>query len=521
MAKSKIPIDAMAAFGAVLMMVFIGELAQDAYVGVFLTILAYITMAYAMFRVPLRISILLLIFLALTLQDPTDSTAAPDFQPPLAGTGAILFAHLNAVNRKVVPSWVSFSLMDLFLVTLLAIAFLRRAGASKMDSAQRIATPRPLIKLAYISLIGTAFAWMSGLARGGDMGKSLWQLNRVMYLPVIFILCHLGLRGPKDLGALLRVLLVSSIYKSLLAAYIVFTIKVPPNPLTGSTRPVLAISHQDSILFAMGFVTALGLILERVGGRRWAIRLALGMIPLLAVGTWANNRRIAWVQVAAVGITVFLLTSDKNPVKRKIMRSMYVVIPTIIAYVGLGWNRGSKLFKPVQMMRSVVDAKSDGSSFWRELENFNLIQTLRSNLPFGSGYGHAYLEIIKMPQVPYDLEFWCPHNSLLGIWAYTGIIGYTTLTLLWVVAVYYAVRAYHAAKEPALRAGALVCFGSVLVYLIQCWGDLGIGTWVGVFIVGPAFAISGKLAVATGQWSTKTREEARAKVRTAETANAV
>jgi O-antigen ligase len=238
------------------------------------------------------------------------------------------------------------------------------------------------------------------------------------------------------------------------------------------------------------------------------------MLPLLALGTWANNRRIAWVQVAAVGLTVFLLASDKNPVKRKIMRSMYVVLPTFVAYLFVGWERGSRLFKPVQMMRSVVDTKTDGSTFWRELENFNLIQTLRSNPPFGSGYGHRYLEIIKMPEVPYDLEFWCPHNSLLGIWAYTGIIGYTTLTLLWVCSVYCAVRAYHAAKDPPTRAAALVCFGSALVYLIQCWGDLGIGTWVGVFIAGPAFAISGKLAVATGQWNARpTRQEARAKVR--------
>jgi len=521
MPQPKIPIDARLAFGAVIGMVLVGELGQDAYLGFFLTVVAFFTLFYAMFRVPLRNSILVLIFLALTFPDPTDSTAVPNFQVPFAGTGAILFAHLNAVNRKVVPGWVSFSLMDLLIVTLLLVAFLRRAGNSKLDSANRVATPRPLIKLAYVSLIGTGFAWMSGLVRGGDVGKSLWQLNRVMYLPIIFILCHLGLRGPKDLGALLRVILISSVYKSLLAAYIALTIKMPPNELTGSTRPVLAISHQDSILFAVGFVTVLGLMLERVGGRRWALRLGGLMLPLLALGTWANNRRIAWVEVAAVGVTVFLLTSDKNPVKRKIMRSMFVVIPAIIAYIALGWNRGSKLFKPVQMMRSVVDAKSDGSSFWRELENFNLIQTLRANPPFGSGYGHGYLEIIKMPEVPYDLEFWCPHNSLLGIWAYTGIIGFTTLTLLWVCCVYCGVRAYHAAKDPPTRAAALVCFGSTLVYLIQCWGDLGIGTWIGVWTVGPAFAIAGKLAVATGQWNTRpVPTEARARVRRPEAANA-
>jgi hypothetical protein len=54
-----------------------------------------------------------------------------------------------------------------------------------------------------------------------------------------------------------------------------------------------------------------------------------------------------------------------------------------------------------------------------------------------------------------------------------------------------------------LRAAALVCFGTVLIYLVQCWGDLGLGTWIGVFTVAPALAIAGKIAVAAGEWGPK------------------
>jgi hypothetical protein len=74
------------------------------------------------------------------------------------------------------------------------------------------------------------------------------------------------------------------------------------------------------------------------------------------------------------------------------------------------------------------------------------------------------------------------------------------MTLLWVAGVYFGMRAYHAAKKPFDKTTALMCFGAVLIYVIQCFGDVGLGSWTGVFIVAPALAMSGKLAVALGAW---------------------
>jgi hypothetical protein len=154
------------------------------------------------------------------------------------------------------------------------------------------------------------------------------------------------------------------------------------------------------------------------------------------------------------------------------------------------------------MIRSVVDAQTDSSSFWRELENFDLIATVRLHPLFGTGYGHPYEEVIELPQVTYALERYAPHNSLLGLWAYLGVFSYTGLTLLWVAGVYFAMRAYYIATDASHRAAAMLCFGAVLAYLIQSWGDIGLGSWTGIFIVAPALASAGKLAKATGAWGT-------------------
>lgn len=506
MSETKVGGDVIGALALAALLIIAGTIVDDASLALLLCPVVYALFVFAMARAPLRLSALALMAAPLILQDANDHSAAPKFDPPFAGLGAILFSHLNTLGRSLGFSWASFSGIDLLIVALGVITIMRRG--SKPDSLGAVPSPRPLVRLAYLALLSTAWVWLFGAVRGGDFSKSLWQLNRVMYLPILFLLFQNALRGPKDLGPLLKVILVSGVYKSLLALYVVFTVVLPPDQETGSTRPAWATSHQDSILFAVAFVSVLAVLIERAVPKRH-IKWYVMLLPILAGGTWANNRRMAWVQVALVFLTVYILADSKNPMKRKFNRALLVLAPIALVYVGMGWNGGGRLFKPVHMLRSIVDPASDSSTNWRELENYDIIMTFRENPIFGSGYGHPYIEFIQLPPVDYDLELFSPHNSLLGLWAYCGVVGYATLTLLWVVGVYFAMRTYKGSTDPRLRAGALVCFGTVLIYLVQCWGDLGLGTWIGVFTVAPALAMAGKLAVAAGQWTAPPKQTAR------------
>jgi O-Antigen ligase len=499
MSEEKVGGDVIAVLGLVGLLVCIGTLVDDATVGLLLSPIVFLLLVFAMTRVPLRLSAMGLMFLAFTLPDPMDHSAAPDFEAPFHGLGAILLSHLNTLGRSLGFSWASFSGIDLLIVALGFIALARRG--SKAERLGHVPLPKPLLKFAYLSLASTAWVLFYGTIRGGDLSKAVWQVNRVMYLPILFLIFQASLRGPKDLGALLKVVLCSAVYKSLLALYIVATNVLPPDMETGSTKPAWATSHQDSILFAVAFVCVIAVLLERAVPRKQIKWYAL-LLVVLAAGTWANNRRMAWVQVVLVFVTVYLMADPKNPRKRKLNRAALLVSPLALAYLVVGWrDQGlGRLYKPVRMLRSVVDPSSDSSTNWRELENFDIMMTFRQNPVFGTGYGHPYLEIIQLPPVNYDLELYCPHNSLLALWAYCGLVGFATLTLLWASGVYFAMRTYKGASDPKLRAAALVCFGTVLAYLIQCWGDLGLGTWIGVFTVAPALVMAGKLAAASGQW---------------------
>src|SRR5690606_9449152 len=107
------------------------------------------------------------------------------------------------------------------------------------------------------------------------------------------------------------------------------------------------------------------------------------------------------------------------------------VAPLLAGYVTAGWNASGSLFKPVRTARSIIEPETDSSSLWREIENYDLLATFRHAPVFGHGYGHPFWEVIPLPQIGYDLENFCPHNSILGLWCFGGFVGFTSLVLLW------------------------------------------------------------------------------------------
>jgi hypothetical protein len=244
-------------------------------------------------------------------------------------------------------------------------------------------------------------------------------------------------------------------------------------------------------------VLLIALVIQRTGPK--AVRTALLGCPILLGGMIANDRRMVWVQIILVFTALYFIT-EPSAFKRKLHKAALGLVPAMIGYVVVGWNQKGGLFKPVQIIRSAVDSDADESTRWRDLENFNLVYTIRFKPIVGVGYGHGFWEVWPLPQVNYALERYIPHNSILGIYCYGGWLGFTGLTLLWVAGVYFGVRAYHFCKEPYEKAAALVSFGTIMIYYVQCFGDLGLGTFTGVFLVGPALAIACKLAVKSGGW---------------------
>jgi hypothetical protein len=258
-------------------------------------------------------------------------------------------------------------------------------------------------------------------------------------------------------------------------------------------------------LFAAAFLLVLVVYFEKPGRKN--LLLALGTLPILTLGMIANNRRLAWVELG-IGLLVLYVITPFTRLKKRISQAVVVSIPLLLVYVAAGWSSSSKVFAPVHTIRSVVDAKADASTFWRDLENYNLYVTIRAHPLIGSGLGHGYTEAIQLPSIAsaYALYRFAPHNSILGLFAYAGGIGFIGLWLIIPLGMFLAMRSYRFATTARDRSIALTVVGILIAYEVHCYGDMGLGTWVSVFLVAPALALAGKLAVATGAWPSRMRQ---------------
>src|SRR5205823_5609284 len=145
----------------------------------------------------------------------SDIPASGKWKSPLYMVGALFLNHLN-VTLPVKALF--FSGLDIALVLLTVIYVVRRLTGSQIDGG--VAAAAPLRRAALLCLAGIFVVWGYGLLRGGDFRFSLWQVNRVIYLPCIFLLFSATLRGPADSRAFGIALLLAALIRALLAAYV-------------------------------------------------------------------------------------------------------------------------------------------------------------------------------------------------------------------------------------------------------------------------------------------------------------
>jgi O-antigen ligase len=251
------------------------------------------------------------------------------------------------------------------------------------------------------------------------------------------------------------------------------------------------------MLFTLACVALVAHLVERPD--RGRLQAALLLLPLLLLGIHANHRRTAWVQLA-LGLAVFLVVGRTARWRREVGRAMLVALPVLVLYGAAGWGSTGVLFRPVQIVRSVVDSRVDRSTWDRQVENWNLAMSMRERPLSGRGFGHEWTEFYAGDDITgifhrYRAQ---PHNQVLGILLFGGALAFAAIWAPFAVMVLLAARAYPRARSPEDRAAALWVGASAIVVGVQCFGDLG-PFWpqYGV-LVALALVTAGKLAYATG-----------------------
>jgi O-Antigen ligase len=439
---------------------------------------------------PLRVPMLTLLALSWTLEIAGDAFGSNLVQTPLRVVGTLLFAKLNLsipVDALVVSGF------DLLLLLFVVVIAYRHSTRSRIDRIGWVEAPLPIWQFAVLALVAIAWMTIFGLARGGSFRFALWQITKHLYLPLVYLLMAEALRGPVDAATVGRVVLGAGIFRSMEAV------------ILRRMHPSLdifphAVTHHDSVLFATCVAILLAMLLERPTRR--TLKICALLLPIFLGGMIANHRRLVWTELAAVAAFFFLIT-PLGRFKRFFLRSLVVSIVPLLIYGAAGWNSpGGRLFGPVRMFRSLFDAKVDSSTRWRDLENYDLVVTFSKNPLLGSGFGHPFIEELKLPDVTkdYELEPYIPHNSVLGLWAFGGLLGFALLWAIYPVGMFFTVRAYRWSRTPTERITALGAAAVQICYVMQGYGDLGFGTWGPVFTVATAYALVGKICVANGAW---------------------
>ena len=424
--------------------------------------------------VPVKTLTIAVTFIALAVDNPRASPANGNWEAPWIFLGAALYKNLDP--------------LPVCLLDLLAGACaIRGVLHLRTDSRLRVERSRIFMRIVAVAISTVMLGFILGVLRGGDLKQAVYQTRVFFWIPCF----ALGVTTVGDIVFLRRLkntMLLAACLKALTGLYVALTVvaKNEKSPLEFVT------THGDSVTYSMVFSVILAAWVAGVDRRLRAWHGTVMVCTL--IGLYTNQRRIAFVGMAfAVAIMYFdAIPERRRAINRSASRFMIPgLIYLAIAFSGVSHN---PIFRPGASLRSVV-IQDDRSSSTRDVENFNLYYTYKTNPLIGIGFGHEYIELSKgdyigdvFPQYKY-----LPHNSLLGLFAYGGLLTATGFYLLFPAALFLGLRATKRYYTPERWALSMWGAGGIAAVLIQGFGDVGFHDQIIGLLGGIAVGVCGAL----------------------------
>ena len=445
-------------------------------------------LALAVLWAPPRKTALALLFLTLAVESPQDHPMDGLWHSPLFQVGHWLFHNLS--QNVPVPQLV-FSPLDAS-IALLALAVLLRARHTPPLAA-------PIRAGLFLFAATLAVLFVLGVGHGGSFQAAYWQIRQLALLPVIAWVLSRALDVRRDLRAVVRVVFAGAFVKLGFGFYFYYCVARPLG-----LHPADITSHSDTLLFCACVAMCLFGWLE--APTRSQLRAALTIIPVLLLGIYLNNRRLAYAGLVAIVLIAFAAAIRRRGARR-LIRLGLLLLPLVALYAWSGWSTKATWARPVAAFKTMLghgDLRSEASAstLSREIEDYNLAATLREH-PLGVGLGHPYHELIRGPDISelFELYLYIPHNMLLGLLLAGGPFGFFGLWGLLAVTLFLAARIHRCARSPLQRVTGLTGIAVVLLYVLQTYGDMGTQNWVTTWIFACTVTLVGQLAPQVGAWS--------------------
>jgi hypothetical protein len=348
--------------------------------------------------------------------------------------------------------------------------------------------PRVAVRIFAAFLIALTALEVWGIARGGAIQPSFFQILQLLTLPICGFAFLYSFRGPEDLGAIGSIIVAAAVVRSAFVA-IMYVVSAAA---FRHEEGFFVTTHSDSMLFVAGITFILAFLLEHRKSK--TILKGTGLILAILVGVALNNRRLAFVSLGFLPVMVFL-SLKPSPIKRRLTRALIILGVLGTVYFAIGSQvKDVAIFAPARQAMSVLN-QDDNSSESRDIENYNLILTLKDSPVVGHGFGWEYIEKLKVYDISdlFSLYLYIPHNGVLWLWSVGGVVGFAALWFIYPVAAMLAIRVMRRGRTPMERAAGLGCLGVCIATVTQCWGDQGFHSYMTLVLFSLALGVAARL----------------------------
>ena len=426
-----------------------------------------------------------LLFLVLVNEgDPTTLYAKPvpdGFSP----TGFAPFGWVQSFLLDPLP----IKVRPFDLVVLLVLLAARKAPGAG-------ARVRPM-RNALLLGVGTIVLWfVYGVVTGGDARAASWQvyllLSAILYaftVSAVFV-------APEHYETITNTVIAAGLYRAVMCWWFYWSYIAYGH---FDVRPEYVTAHDDTVVWVIAIIA---MVVRAITARKaWTTVRAVAVNLFLVGAIQWNTRRLAWVSLFFGLVTLFFLL-PKGRIKARVQRAAMYVAPVILLYVAVGWGRPERIFSPLQSLAS-VSTQEDRSTKARNAENLGLIETVhRANPLTGTGWGHGYVAVTDKYSIAKFMELWpyVPHNSVLGLLAYTGVLGFIGYWLAFPTAVFLNARLAKLAPDDRAKSVGMVCSTLMIVCGNQMYGDMGIFSLRTMYLLATTYGMALRLPAVAGVW---------------------
>jgi hypothetical protein len=328
-----------------------------------------------------------------------------------------------------------------------------------------------------------------GLARGGVFTVALWEVRALFYLLAMFFISAQVLHSRRHVAVCLWIIVIGLAVKGLQGSWRFFI------DLGARIGDVPAITgHEDALFMTTGFILLLTRFL--LGHRDRLFWVLLATTPPVFLTFLLTQRRVAYGTLLMSSLIVFAFMPRRG--KMLALKCAAPLAVLGVLYAAVFWNSASTIALPIQQVKSVFakGEAADSSNTYRDIENFNLEQTIRA-FPGGVGFGKKYLVIIPLAEVDFPLWDYIPHNCIYWMWAKTGWGGFIVFWLFFASLLVRQAIDARAVGDPWIKAVILMVMAFVFSQVVVANYDLQITFYRNMLYLGTAL----------GMW-TQLREDA-------------